>query len=200
MSVKKNNPITEARGKLRPFHTALMLVFVLLAIFTMGGELVRRRNPAEMLFSSSPPEDATISFSVRNPAGREQDFYSFLGRGHVVLYLWNTGCTACVDEMLKLNSIAATLPRNQVRILTVATDENGGKVRDFFQKYNLQQLDPYTIVGGLGGMQSALKTKSTPRRFLVDAQGNIKGMASEIVPWDDPRVLSTLQQYATVPE
>jgi thiol-disulfide isomerase/thioredoxin len=194
--MKKKSAITQARGNIRPFHLAVTIVFLVLVMFSMGFEIWRRQNPGETLFTKTPEEGASAYFNVQNLAGRTQNFYSFTGRGYIILYLWKTSCGECLGEMAQLNQLATLLPREQVRVLTVALDENSEDVVTFLRQNNLTNLDAYRADGKASPLKS-LKSTIVPARYFLNPKGEVLGMATSAVPWADPRVVETLRTNTT---
>jgi peroxiredoxin len=185
----------KTRVNIRPFHIAVVIVFASLLLASGGYEFWRRRNPAETLFTDAIPAGANAGFRVRNPAGREQEFLSFLIRGPVLLYVWNTSCTSCIDEMRLLNQLVDTLPQQTVRVLTVATDADIDTIRRFLSNNQFTRLEAYSDADE--SLKKALKLQDTPRRYLINQQGTIVGMSETAVPWMDERVIVALQNISS---
>jgi thiol-disulfide isomerase/thioredoxin len=92
-----------------------------------------------------------------------------LGRPAVVNF-WATWCVPCRKEMPLLDSTATAHP--EVSFLAIDLDEDGTKVRAFFDEVGIARLDPLLDVGLAVSRRYGLA--SAPSTFFVDAKGTIR--------------------------
>ena len=171
---------------------AVILTFAVLVTLSLVFEMVRRQNPAETLFTSSAPRQANLYFKIQNPAGRSQDFVRLTGNGYLLLYVWNTECAACLEEMTQLNAMTTQISNRQLRVVPVATDAAASDVINFIRRNQLNGLRAYRIDARFSALE-ALGIQRVPARYLIDPKGKILGVADRPVPWSDPRVVDTLR-------
>ncbi len=103
------------------------------------------------------------------PDGRSVRLSSL--RGHpVVINFWATWCDPCRAEMPLLDAAAASDPR--ITFLAVDLDEDGPKIRSFFDRIGIRKLEPMLDVGGATSRRYGLA--SVPSTYFVDAGGTIR--------------------------
>ncbi len=102
------------------------------------------------------------------PDGRRLTFGG-LGRPAVVNF-WATWCEPCKEEMPLLERTAAAHP--EMAFLAVDMDEDGTKIRAFFDQLGIARLDPL-LDGGLA-VARRYGLASVPTTFFVDARGTIR--------------------------
>ena len=62
----------------------------------------------------------------------------------LLINFWATWCNPCTKEMPSLNKLQSKFEKNQLKIITIATGRNNpNKIIDFFEKYNLTNLENY---------------------------------------------------------
>jgi thiol-disulfide isomerase/thioredoxin len=90
----------------------------------------------------------------------------------VVVNFWATWCEPCRKEMPLLDRAAADNPG--VAFLAVDLDEDGERIRAFFDEIGLKRLDPLLDVGLATARRYGLA--SVPSTFFIDANGAIRHM------------------------
>ena len=62
----------------------------------------------------------------------------------LLINFWATWCSPCTKEMPSLNRLQSKFEKNQLKIVTIATGRNNpNKIIDFFEEYNLTNLENY---------------------------------------------------------
>ena len=90
----------------------------------------------------------------------------------VVVNFWATWCEPCRKEMPLLDQAAAAHP--EMAFLAVDLDEDGDKIRSFFDEMGLKKLEPLLDVGLATSKRYGLA--SVPSTFFVDGGGTIRHM------------------------
>ena len=88
----------------------------------------------------------------------------------IVVNFWATWCEPCKEEMPLLDRTAAAHP--EVAFLAVDLDEDGDKIRAFFDKLGIAKLDPLLDAGLDTARRYGLA--SAPTTFFVDSGGTIR--------------------------
>jgi cytochrome c biogenesis protein CcmG/thiol:disulfide interchange protein DsbE len=88
----------------------------------------------------------------------------------IVLNFWATWCLPCREEMPLLERTAVAHP--EVAFLAVDLDEDGDKIRAFFDELGLQRLEPLLDVGLDTARRYGLA--SVPSTFFIDSGGTIR--------------------------
>jgi len=107
----------------------------------------------------------------------------------VVLNFWATWCPPCVEEMPSLGAMQAQL-RDQVQVLAVSIDEDGGAYHQFLQEHNIQFLtvrDPEQKSSSLYG------THGWPETYIIDRRGIVRRKFIGPVDWTRPEMLEYLK-------
>jgi thiol-disulfide isomerase/thioredoxin len=62
----------------------------------------------------------------------------------LLINFWATWCSPCTKEMPSLNELQSKFEKNQLKIITIATGRNNpNKIVNFFEEYNLSNLENY---------------------------------------------------------
>ncbi len=113
--------------------------------------------------------EAAPDFEWVAPDGRSVRLSSL--RGHpVVINFWATWCDPCRAEMPLLDAAAAADPK--ITFLAVDLDEDGPKIRAFFDQIGIRKLEPMLDVGGVTSRRYGLA--GVPSTYFVDAGGTIR--------------------------
>lgn len=106
----------------------------------------------------------------------------------VVVNFWATWCVPCKEEMPLLDRAAAAHP--DVAFLAVDLDEDGGKIRAFFDELGLTRLEPLLDVGLETARRYGLA--SVPSTYFVDGGGTIRQV--HIGQLDEPTLEDALDR------
>ena len=92
----------------------------------------------------------------------------------VVLNFWATWCKpACVAEMPRLEAAARANP--DIRFLEIDLDEDGAKVRGFFDSLGLTHLEPLIDVGLVVASKYQVGS-GVPMTYFIDADGIVRAI------------------------
>jgi cytochrome c biogenesis protein CcmG, thiol:disulfide interchange protein DsbE len=105
------------------------------------------------------------------PDGRTVRLSALRGRP-VVINFWATWCIPCRTEMPLLDAAAAADP--STTFLAIDLDEDGEKIRGFFDQIGVKKVEPMLDVGNATSRRYDLA--SVPSTFFIDAGGTIRHM------------------------
>ena len=113
-------------------------------------------------------------------------------RGKVVmLNLWATWCTPCVEEMPTLEALWKTMAGKDLVLLAVNQDEATGGVRDWVDGRELTfpvLLDPRAQVAHEWGVTGY------PETFVVDRTGRIVHHHVGFRDWSEPAIVAAIER------
>ena len=125
-------------------------------------------------------------FEWATPDGRTQRLTELRG-GPVVVNFWATWCVPCREEMPALERVAKA--DTAARFLAVDLDEDGERIRGFFDRLALDRLMPLLDVNAQAARRFGVA--SLPSTFFVDAGGVVRDV--EIGgPMSDARIRAGL--------
>ena len=101
----------------------------------------------------------------------------------VVLNFWATWCKPCVAEMPRLEAAARANP--DVRFFEIDLDEDGAKVRGFFDSLGITHLEPLIDVGTVVARKYELGS-GVPDTFFIGRDGIVK--AAVLGEMDDAKI------------
>jgi thiol-disulfide isomerase/thioredoxin len=151
--------------------------------------------------ASAEPEGRLIrSYAgTRAPAAEFQDadgnpvsLAAFRGRP-LLVNLWATWCAPCVAEMPTLEALAAQ--DGPAQVIAISQDLDGrDKVHAFFEKHQLEALQPY--LDNELNLMGALKVESLPTTILYDAEGREVWRIVGMEDWTGERAVGLLNTAA----
>lgn len=112
---------------------------------------------------------AAPDFEWVTPDGRRASLGAIRPRP-IVLNFWATWCEPCKKEMPLLDRAAAE--KAGTVFLAVDLDEDGDRIRAFFDQMGLKRLEPLLDVGLATARRYGLA--SVPSTFFIDAGGTIR--------------------------
>jgi len=92
----------------------------------------------------------------------------------VVLNFWATWCVSCRAEMPLLEQTARDNPG--IAFYEIDLDEDGGKVRGFFDSLEIEHLVPLVDVGNAVALAYGLG-QGVPTSFFIDSGGVVRAVA-----------------------
>ena len=107
------------------------------------------------------------------PTGGSTRLSALRGRP-VVLNFWATWCKPCLAEMPRLEQAARDNPG--IAFYEIDLDEDGAKVRGFFDSLELTHLQPLIDVGSVAARAYGLG-QGVPTTFFIDAEGIVRAVA-----------------------
>jgi len=110
-------------------------------------------------------------FEWATPDGRTQRFSDLRG-APVVVNFWATWCVPCREEMPALERVAKS--DSAARFLAVDLDEDGERIRGFFDRLGIEALVPMLDVNAQAARRFGVV--SLPITFFVDAGGVVRDL------------------------
>jgi thiol-disulfide isomerase/thioredoxin len=107
------------------------------------------------------------------PSGASARLSALRGRP-VVLNFWATWCRPCLAEMPRLEQAARDNPG--IAFYEIDLDEDGAKVRGFFDSLEITHLQPLIDVGSAVARAYGLG-QGVPTTFFIDAEGVVRATA-----------------------
>jgi thiol-disulfide isomerase/thioredoxin len=107
------------------------------------------------------------------PSGGSTRLSALRGRP-VVLNFWATWCRPCLAEMPRLEQAARDNPG--IAFYEIDLDEDGAKVRGFFDSLEITHLRPLIDVGSAVARAYGLG-QGVPTTFFIDAEGVVRATA-----------------------
>ena len=105
----------------------------------------------------------------------------------VVLNFWATWCKPCLAEMPRLEAAARANP--DVRFFEIDLDEDGAKVRGFFDSLGITHLEPLIDVGTVVARKYELGS-GVPDTFFIGRDGIVK--AAVLGEMDEAKIATGL--------
>ena len=141
-------------------------------------------------------EPADFNWKLTDLDDKPVDFAEFKGRP-ILLNLWATWCPPCRAEMPALAALADN-PRIKgkgIAVICVSTDESSATLRQFMDK------KPWAMTMlRATALPAVFMTEGIPATFLIAPDGKIVVSELGAARWDDPSVVSFLENLATATE
>ena len=147
-------------------------------------------NVVDSPLTSSRVGSAAPDFVWVTPAGETTRLAALKGTP-VVLNFWATWCKPCLAEMPRLESAAAANPG--VRFFEIDLDEDGAKVRGFFDSLGITHLEPLIDVGSIVARKYELGG-GVPDTFFIGRDGIVR--ASVLGEMDDAKIATGIAAIA----
>ena len=125
-----------------------------------------------------------------DPSGETRRLTALKGTP-VVLNFWATWCKPCLAEMPRLEAAARAHP--DVRFFEIDLDEDGAKVRGFFDSLQLAHLEPLIDVGSALARKYELGS-GVPDTFFIGRDGIVK--AAVLGEMDDAKIATGIAAAA----
>lgn len=136
----------------------------------------------------SPKLMPNISFKGAN--GTTYSLRDF--RGKVLLVnLWASWCSPCVEELPSLDRLQAKLKDSDVRILPLSMDnEELPRIKNFLTAHQIKNLP---VLEGEMSSLSELGIAGIPATIIIDRQGHEIGRVMGGLKWDNPIIVRDLK-------
>ena len=125
--------------------------------------------------------------------GTEVDLKDYRGEV-IILNIWATWCTPCVQEIPEILSLQKQLKDKKVKLIGVAIDNSVSTISRFLKRMKFQSLqtwvDPTQSVGRI------IPLTLVPTNYVLDGRGNLIGEIKGFVPWSNPEVLQFINKLA----
>lgn len=137
---------------------------------------------------ASPPEIPEITFFTDD--GTKTSIAAFAGKT-VILNLWATWCSYCVEEMPALDKLAKTIDGRYV-VLLVSQDKGGLAVaQPFLQSLSVASLKTY--LDPQNNLMRTFGVAALPTTLIISPNGKLIGRLNGVAEWDHPDALRYLQ-------
>jgi thiol-disulfide isomerase/thioredoxin len=147
-----------------------------------AGRFVRAATPAAV---------APLRFT--DAAGHPVSLADFTGRV-VLVNLWATWCTPCVQEMPSLDRLQASVGGADFQVVALSVDRGGAAVvAPFLERLGLRALTPYLDTEGMA--LKALAAPGLPTTILIDRQGREVGRMLGRTEWDSPEIRQIIDEF-----
>ena len=119
-------------------------------------------------------------------------------RGKVVLVnIWATWCSSCVDEMPSMEKLYQKLKGEDFEILAVSIDSLGEKVvAPFMKKYKLTFP---ALIDSAGDIRIGYRTTGVPESYIIDKDGILVKKIIGSLNWTKPEILHLFQRLIQKP-
>ena len=151
----------------------LFFTFVAILSFTANGW-------SQALPALERPSPMPTILSWQNPEGQKETISNYRGKV-VLLNLWATWCGPCVYELPQLNDLQKRYKSAGLEVITLSTDDTPEKIKEFFKRYEIDQLKAYTSSNKM--IPQSLNVQSLPATFLINKDGIIIAAKEGIADW-----------------
>jgi thiol-disulfide isomerase/thioredoxin len=166
----------------------------LLAIAAIAAFLVRSQRAAATTVPVRPPPLPAELVAAYDWSATALDGSAFPMeqlRGEVfVLNVWSTLCAPCLAELPTLDGLHELVKNDGVRVLCVATDADGDRVRRVVSENGWRV--PVLLLGD-GRLPPVFDSQWIPATYVVSADGRVVYHHAGAARWDHPRVLTFLR-------
>jgi thiol-disulfide isomerase/thioredoxin len=157
-----------------------------------AGRFVRAATPvavAPLRFTDFAGHPASLADFAGHPAS----LADFAGRV-VLVNLWATWCTPCVQEMPSLDRLQASVGGADFQVVALSVDRGGvAVVAPFLERLGLRALTPYLDTEGMA--LKALAAPGLPTTILIDRQGREVGRMLGRTEWDSPEIRQIIDEF-----
>jgi peroxiredoxin len=151
-------------------------------------------DPAETVrqLKECPQEGCLApAFILPDLTGKQVNLSDFRGKV-VLLNIWATWCGPCKREIPSLDRLYQLRKDREFDILAVSVDKTStSDVASFVAKY---QMSFPVLHDKSGGVSQKYWARAIPSSFLLDREGVIRWKIAGSIEWDDPRILSRIDQ------
>ena len=136
----------------------------------------------------------TFGWTVRDLDDKPVPFAQFQGRT-VVVNIWATWCPPCRAEMPSLAKLASNpkLKEKGIEVVCISTDESPETLRQFAAR----QKDWKMTMLRATDMIPAFLSDGIPATFILGPDGRVAASELGAARWDDPTVVTFLENLAT---
>jgi len=165
-------------------------VKIVVLLLILGGAVIlglRLRRPHPVEIGERAPD-----FTLPALPQGSLSLHDF-GRHVVVLNFWATWCPPCVEETPSLEKFAEQMRLQGVAVMGVSVDQDGAALQTFAAEQHLSfpiLRDPDQSVANRYG------TFQFPETYIVDQDGRVAEKLIGAVDWQDPRLITFVQELA----
>jgi peroxiredoxin len=165
-------------------------VKVLILLLILGGAAIfalHLRQPRPVDIGGRAPD-----FTLLTLTQGSLSLHDF-GRQVVVLNFWATWCPPCVEETPGLERFAEQMHAQGVTVIGVSVDQDAEALQTFAVQQHLSfpiGRDPDQSVANRYG------TFQFPETYIIDQDGKVAEKLIGAVDWQDPRIVTFVQELA----
>ena len=134
--------------------------------------------------------DEAPEFTLMSDGGRPVQLKDFQGK-FLILNFWATWCPPCVEELPSLNRFSQRFSQQDVVVLGVSVDLDGGAYQKFLQAAGVKfptVRDPERKTSRLYG------TFKFPESYFIDRKGKVVQKIAGPADWNDPEIVALMEQ------
>lgn len=162
--------------------------FLVALIFAVTISLALRPRPPHALEVGESAWDFSVPSLATHPV-RLADY-----RHHVVvLNFWASWCPPCVEEGPSLERFAERMRERGAVVIGVSVDQDDVALQKFVADYHLSYpigRDPNQALCSRYG------TFKFPETYILDRRGRVAEKIVGAIDWDDPRIVTYVQELA----
>ena len=114
--------------------------------------------------------------------------------GIIILNFWATWCEPCKDEMPSLNRLLVNKKLKNLKIFPINIGkENSDKVSNFFQDFNINNLEPY--FDNPYTLAKTFSLRGVPTTLLFNSKKEEFGRIIGSIDFDNPEFVNWLKKY-----
>ena len=107
----------------------------------------------------------------------------------VVLNLWASYCTPCVEELPSLLALHERMP--DIAVVAVSTDQDDAVYRRFLERHHVTLT---TVRDGDGRVNRLYGTELIPETYIIDRDGIIRRKFISAQDWTGPEIVDYLKR------
>ena len=112
----------------------------------------------------------------------------------VLLNFWATWCEPCKEEMPSLDRLQNNLELNNIKVFAInISKESLKKINDFFQKLNIEYLEPYFDAPTT--LAKTLSLRGVPTSILFNKEGKEFARIIGSIDFDNLEFIEWLKKY-----
>ena len=168
------------------YRAAILIILTITGVLIL---LLLNRSRSHYESAKIVPEGVGLpspDFTLSDLNGKMVSLSNYRGKV-VLLNIWATWCSSCVDEMPSMENLYQKLKDKDFEILAVSIDSLGAEVvAPFMEKYKLTfpaLIDPE------GTLRIAYRITGVPESFIIDKNGKLVKKIIGPLDWTSPGVL-----------
>lgn len=179
-------------GCLTGFLTPLILFAIVIGLMIgpFKDQLVASMADKLQAPAISTGEQADYNWSISTADGETVDPQSWAGKP-VFVSFWDPGCTPCLSELPAMEALYQQARAMDMVFAAVALDNQD----DAFAHME-EQAYAFPVYALEGELPPPFKTEKKPATFIVGRDGTIVFKHVGAAKWDDPSVLTLLQNLS----
>lgn len=165
----------------------VVLSSIMCGVFAIG-QANAEAGKVSVIHAHEEPKNIP-DYEFYSPSGQVKTLSQLEGQP-IVLNLWATWCAPCREEMPSLDRLAELTP--DLQVIAVSQDRAAiVKVPAFFDKYDIDSLDPFYESSERA--KKELRLKVFPTTILIDRKGKEVARYIGELEWDAPIVVEDIK-------